>query len=66
MILPIKYQDSALWFQTRRFFMFSLHKPIENMWPLGGLFLNLGPLFEQTLGKVPIDDARYQISRPYA
>ena len=46
--------------------MFSLHKPIENMWPLGGLFLNLGPLFEQTLGKVPIDDARYQISRPYA
>ena len=52
----------ALWFQTRRFFhvSISLYKTCN---PLGGPIL--GPMghYLNKLGRGPIDDASYQISR---
>ena len=40
--LPTTYKHflhKPLWFQTRRFFMFSLDGPLQNMYPPGGLIL---------------------------
>ena len=63
MMLYTKYQGLSLWFQTRRFFMFSQYKPIyvKHVTPGAGLF---GPRLHNLtkLGSGQLGNASYQIS----
>ena len=61
MMLHTKYQGSRpCGFD---YIMFTLHKPMLIMWPLGrGHFWSLGNNLNE-LGKGPLGDATYQISK---
>ena len=65
-ILHTKYQGSRPYgFRREAFFMFSLYKPILNMWPSGqGHFWHQGHNLNK-LGRCLLGDATYQISRLY-